>query len=160
MMRGDDLYENVKQLEQDWLKTNIQTLIMDSISSSLIRAQNSTDAQGQSSERREAGEKFLSALKDAWEDHQLCMGMVTDVLMYMVGLSEEPLDTCCDSLPRAGPHDHHSPYQTIHLRDLYGIVPRQYPPVPHPIRLLPYRRRYAYIDYIIHDLSGTLRSHH
>lgn len=96
MMRGDDLYENVKQLEQDWLKTNVQTLIMDSISSSLIRAQNSTDAQGQSSERRQAGEKFLTALKDAWEDHQLCMGMVTDVLMYMVGLSEEFLETCGD----------------------------------------------------------------
>lgn len=96
MMRGDDLYENVKQLEQDWLKTNVQTLIMDSISSSLIRAQNSTDAQGQSSERRQAGEKFLTALKDAWEDHQLCMGMVTDVLMYMVGLSEEFLETCDD----------------------------------------------------------------
>lgn len=95
-MRGDDLYENVKQLEQDWLKTNVQTLIMDSISSSLIRAQNSTDAQGQSSERRQAGEKFLTALKDAWEDHQLCMGMVTDVLMYMVGLSEEFLETCGD----------------------------------------------------------------
>ncbi|KAJ6149723.1 hypothetical protein N7471_000922 [Penicillium samsonianum] len=55
MMRAPDLYEQVKQLEQDWLKTNVRTLIVDSISSSL----------------------------DAWEDHQLGMGMVTDVLMYM-----------------------------------------------------------------------------
>lgn len=85
MMRGDDLYEKVKQLEQNWLQTKVQKLITDSISSSLVRAQKSTDVQDQSSERREAGEKFLAALKDAWEDHQLCMGMVTDVLMYMVG---------------------------------------------------------------------------
>lgn len=41
--------------------------------------------QDQSNERRAAGEKFLSVLREAWEDHQLCMGMITDVLMYMVG---------------------------------------------------------------------------
>ncbi|KAK3096345.1 hypothetical protein LTR53_019370, partial [Teratosphaeriaceae sp. CCFEE 6253] len=34
-------------------------------------------------ERRQAGETFLKALKGAWEDHQVCMGMLTDVLMYM-----------------------------------------------------------------------------
>jgi cullin 3 len=84
-MRGDELYEKVKQLEQSWLQSNVQKLITESISVSLLRTQNSTDAQDQSSERREAGEKFLAALKDAWEDHQLCMGMVTDVMMYMVG---------------------------------------------------------------------------
>jgi cullin 3 len=86
MMRGDELYEKVSSLESKWLETNVQKRITDSISSSLVRAQNTTDAQDQSSERREAGEKFLAVLKDAWEDHQLCMGMVTDVLMYMVGL--------------------------------------------------------------------------
>ncbi|CAG8382587.1 unnamed protein product [Penicillium salamii] len=83
MMRGDDLYDKVKQLEQNWLQTNVQKLVTESISGSLVRAQSSTDAQDQSSERREAGEKFLAALKDAWEDHQLSMGMVTDVMMYM-----------------------------------------------------------------------------
>ncbi|KAJ5872089.1 uncharacterized protein N7529_004442 [Penicillium soppii] len=83
MVRGDELYEKVKSLESEWLQTNVQKIITDSISSSLVLAQKSTDAQDQSSERREAGEKFLAVLKDAWEDHQLCMGMVTDVLMYM-----------------------------------------------------------------------------
>lgn len=34
-------------------------------------------------ERRCAGERFLKALKEAWEDHQVGMGMLTDVLMYM-----------------------------------------------------------------------------
>lgn len=101
MMRASDLYEQVKQLEQDWLKTNVRTLVVDSISSSLVRAQKSTDAQDQSSERREAGEKFLTVLKDAWEDHQLGMGMVTDVLMYMVSLlRSKVLLQCSNFLPR------------------------------------------------------------
>jgi cullin 3 len=34
-------------------------------------------------ERRITGEKFLKGLKESWEDHNLCMHMTTDVLMYM-----------------------------------------------------------------------------
>lgn len=83
-MRGDDLYEKVKSLEEDWLKNNIQQQVTESISTSLIRPQGLVEMQDQSNERRAAGERFLSALKERWEDHQLCMGMITDVLMYMV----------------------------------------------------------------------------
>ena len=36
-------------------------------------------------ERRIAGEKFLKGLKQAWQDYQLGMNMLSDVLMYMVG---------------------------------------------------------------------------
>lgn len=86
MMRGDDLYECVKQLERDWLQNNVQERVTASIASSLMRAQKPTDLE-QSNERRAAGEKFLAVLKEAWEDHQLCMGMITDVLMYMVRAS-------------------------------------------------------------------------
>ncbi|KAJ5160802.1 uncharacterized protein N7482_007806 [Penicillium canariense] len=86
MMRGDDLYERVTQFEEDWLRGQVQRQITESISPFLVRAQNaqnSTDVQDQSNERRAAGERFLAVLKEAWEDHQLCMGMITDVLMYM-----------------------------------------------------------------------------
>lgn len=84
MMRGEELYERVKKLEEDWLHNTVQKRIIESVSSSLVRAQASTDVQDQSNERTAAGEKFLAGLKEAWEDHQLCMGMITDVLMYMV----------------------------------------------------------------------------
>lgn len=84
MMRGEELYEKVKQLESNWLRETVQKRITDSISPTLVRAQASSDMQDQSNERRAAGERFLAVLKEAWEDHQLCMGMVTDVLMYMV----------------------------------------------------------------------------
>lgn len=86
MMRGEELYEKVKQLEMDWLQDTVQKRIIDSISPILARTQNSTDIQNESNERRAAGERFLAVVKEAWEDHQLCMGMITDVLMYMVSL--------------------------------------------------------------------------
>ena len=42
-------------------------------------------------ERRTAGERFLKAVKDAWQDHQLCMAMLADVLMYMVSQNKATL---------------------------------------------------------------------
>jgi hypothetical protein len=84
MTREEELYDRVKQLEQDWLCDEVQKRVTAAISPSLVIAREPTDAQDQSSERRAAGERFLAVLKEAWEDHQLCMGMITDVLMYMV----------------------------------------------------------------------------
>jgi len=89
MMRGDDLYARVKSLEENWLRDHVRKQVADSILPILVRAQNPqsiTDVQDQSNERRAAGERFLGGLKEAWEDHQLCMGMITDVLMYMVSV--------------------------------------------------------------------------
>lgn len=83
MSRGDELYDRVKQLEQDWLHYDVQDRITNSISPTLVLERKSSDLQDQGNERRAAGEKFLVTLKGAWEDHQLCMGMITDVLMYM-----------------------------------------------------------------------------
>ncbi|KAJ5102650.1 hypothetical protein N7532_003179 [Penicillium argentinense] len=83
MQRANDLYENVKELEGKWLQDTVQKHITDTISTSLIRSQGPSELQDQSNERRADGERFLSAMKEKWEDHQVCMGMVTDVLMYM-----------------------------------------------------------------------------
>lgn len=87
MMRGDDLYERVKSLEENWLRNHVKKQVTESILPILVRAQNPqslADAQDQSNERRAAGERFLAVVKEAWSDHLLCMGMITDVLMYMV----------------------------------------------------------------------------
>ncbi|KAL3478090.1 Cullin [Aspergillus californicus] len=83
IQRGDDLYERTKQLEKEWLCQEVQRRVAAGISSSLLLAREVVDMQDQASERREAGERFLTVLKEAWEDHQLCMRMITDVLMYM-----------------------------------------------------------------------------
>lgn len=145
MTRGPELYENVKRQEENWLRGTVQKRITDSISSTLVRAQAATEIQDQSEERRAAGEKFLSAFKEAWEDHQLCMSMITDVLMYMVslnhpgdtndiviGLSNVPRRTA--SFPRTNP----SPRSTLSQWPYFAIMffeprsapsPRQVSPI-------------------------------
>ena len=35
-------------------------------------------------EKQDAGVRFLKVVRDAWEDHILCMRMIRDVLMYLV----------------------------------------------------------------------------
>lgn len=84
LSHGDELYNKVKDLERVWLEDKVQKRIAAAIAPTLLVEQQLVDPQDQSSERRAAGEKFLAVLKEAWEDHQLCMGMITDVLMYMV----------------------------------------------------------------------------
>jgi cullin 3 len=89
MMRGVDLYERVKKLEQEWLDSEVQKRVNSAIPSILLpaKSQTQTELQDQANERRDTGEKFLGVLREAWEDHQISMGMITDVLMYMVGPS-------------------------------------------------------------------------
>lgn len=83
--KGEPLYNKVKEFEQDWLTHEVRTRILDELPSSLLAAHNG--AQLSANERRDAGEKLLRSLKAAWEDHNLCMNMTTDVLMYMVSLA-------------------------------------------------------------------------
>ena len=81
--RGTTFYERVCELEQDWLKKDVQPRIADFITPNLVFGEE-IFAPDQVNERREAAERFLGKMQGAWEDHQLCMGMITDVLMYMV----------------------------------------------------------------------------
>lgn len=127
MTREDELYDRVKQLEQDWLSDEVQKRVISAISPSLLRARDPTDAQDQSSERRAAGEKFLTVLKEAWEDHQLCMSMITDVLMYMVcGIGNCTLGRWAHGLEFADCVGSESQglSQTVHIRCGHGAVPR------------------------------------
>lgn len=84
--RGDVLYERVKEFEEEWLANEVQPQILEVLSPSLLLASTGGSTITTANEKRAAGEKLLRALKQAWEDHNLCMNMTTDVLMYMVGL--------------------------------------------------------------------------
>jgi cullin 3 len=67
------------------LENVVRVRLAASVSPSLLLDRTPADTLDQSNnERRAAGERILAAIKEAWEDHQLCMGMITDVLMYMV----------------------------------------------------------------------------
>ena len=88
--RGETLYIRVKEFEEEWLASEVQPRIMEELSPTLLFATSATVITATANEKRVAGEKLLRALKQAWEDHNLCMNMTTDVLMYMVGSIRSP----------------------------------------------------------------------
>ena len=81
--RGDFLYENFQDLERQWLLQEVRPSILSSVSPSLLAQTAGNPSNESAYEVREAGEKLMRALRQAWEDHLLCMSMTTDVLMYM-----------------------------------------------------------------------------
>ncbi|KJY01388.1 SCF ubiquitin ligase subunit CulC like protein [Zymoseptoria brevis] len=81
--KGDELYNKVVDFEQTWLGQTVRPRIVQPLPPSLLLTDGSSKTLATASERRVAGESFLRALKQAWEEHQVCMGMLTDVLMYM-----------------------------------------------------------------------------
>lgn len=81
--KGEELYKRVRGFEHSWLSTEVRSVIQGLFSPNLLA--NSQNLGGTTAnERRVAGEKFLKGLKQAWTDHQVCMSMLADVLMYMV----------------------------------------------------------------------------
>lgn len=84
--KADLLYQRVSALEEDWLRSEIKERVASHVTPSLLAGTPTQSADGQANERRVAGERFMKILKDSFEDHQLCMSMITDVLMYMVSL--------------------------------------------------------------------------
>lgn len=84
--KGEPLYLKVKEFEGDWLANEVYPRIVRQLSPSLFISYTKTTATATANEKRVAGEKLMRSLKQAWEDHNLCMNMTTDVLMYMVGI--------------------------------------------------------------------------
>lgn len=81
---GDVLYDRVCDLEANWLQDKVRTRINGLITPSVLLGASGETVDTRSTEHRIAGERFLRALKDAFSDQKICMGMITDVLMYMV----------------------------------------------------------------------------
>jgi cullin 3 len=82
--KGETLYYKVKEFEENWLAGEVQPRILEVLSPSLMFAATGAQTVITVNEKKAAGDKLLGALKEAWEDHNLCMNMTTDVLMYMV----------------------------------------------------------------------------
>lgn len=86
--KGELLYQRVKAFEEHWLSHTVQPRIVSSLSPMVISiTPEGGSTSNASAERRAEGERLLRSLKGAWEDHNLCMNMITDVLMYMVSHS-------------------------------------------------------------------------
>jgi cullin 3 len=82
--KGDILYDHVRSFEESWLRERVRARIVNLVTPVLILSALGEAGETQSTDRRVAGERFLGALTDAFADHQICMNMITDVLMYMV----------------------------------------------------------------------------
>ncbi|KMU72699.1 cullin-3, variant [Coccidioides immitis RMSCC 3703] len=81
--QGLVLYNKVIEFERTLLRDNLRKKITDLITPLLLPNTELANAMEQENERRVVGERFLSKIRDVWEDYQLCMGMIADVLMYM-----------------------------------------------------------------------------
>lgn len=77
------VYGRVTDLERDWLSNDVHPKVAAFVTPNLLMLEDIA-APDQVNEGRDAAERFLSNIRDVWEDHQLCMGMINDVLMYMV----------------------------------------------------------------------------
>lgn len=87
--RGEELYKRVNAFEQRWLSNEVRGSLQQLLSPNLL-SQTQSLSGTTTNERRVAGEKFLNGLKEAWGDHQVCMSMLADVLMYMVRRAHTP----------------------------------------------------------------------
>lgn len=94
--KHDLLYDKVVELIKAWLRDHVRTRIYSFVTPALLSSALDQNDSLPSQEARVAGERFITALKDAFADHQLCSGMITDVLMYMVSFSI----SFCDPLIR------------------------------------------------------------
>jgi len=80
--KGEDLYHRVADFESDWLGNEVRRKIQQFLSAELLNdSQEST--QVNATQRKESEKRFLKELRQSWEDHQVSMSMLTDVLMYM-----------------------------------------------------------------------------
>jgi cullin 3 len=80
---GDQLYARVKGLVAEHLQ-EVAVRDVKPLVPSVVVTGGAMFGNSAAIEKRLGGSRFLEQLKAVWEDHQLCMGMITDVLMYMV----------------------------------------------------------------------------
>lgn len=126
--RGETLYIRVKKFEEEWLANEVQPRIIKELSQTLLLTTSGAQTIVTANEKRFAGEKLLRALKQAWEDHNLCMNMTTDVLMYMVGNFQnfkESYETRKHSTDlQTGPCVLQRLSKTLNFHCFHGAVPR------------------------------------
>ncbi|KAI1338608.1 Cullin-domain-containing protein [Xylariaceae sp. FL0016] len=80
---GLQLYERVKEFEEKWFTDEVIPPIWALITKNLVSV-TLDGAPGTSLvERRAMGEKFLKGVRGSWENHNMSMNMIADILMYL-----------------------------------------------------------------------------
>ena len=81
--KGQLLYERVKAFEEEWFRVHVLPRIAELVSSNLVSIALLQMPGSSAHERRETGERFLRGIRSTWEDHNMSMNMIADVLMYL-----------------------------------------------------------------------------
>jgi len=80
---GQALYDRVKEFEEKWFAEEVMPPIATLITKNLVSI-TMDGAPGLSvAERRALGERFLKGLRGSWEQHNMSMNMIADILMYL-----------------------------------------------------------------------------
>ena len=82
--KQETLYDRVCNFEESYLRSQVRIRINAFATAAMLVGFEGQAGDSQANERRIDGENFMRELKNAFQDQQMCMGMITDVLMYMV----------------------------------------------------------------------------
>ncbi|KAI1852267.1 hypothetical protein JX266_002445 [Neoarthrinium moseri] len=77
------LYDNVKRFEESWFQEQVIPPIFEVISKNLVSVTLGSVPGTSVVDRRAIGEKFLKVIREAWEQHEMSMNMIADILMYL-----------------------------------------------------------------------------
>ncbi|KAK4151499.1 Cullin [Chaetomidium leptoderma] len=81
--KGQLLYERVKAFEEEWFRDHVLPPIAELVSGNLVSIALLQMPGSSPHERRQTGERFLRGIRSTWEDHNMSMNMVADILMYL-----------------------------------------------------------------------------
>src|ERR1700760_3431317 len=84
--QGELLYDNVIEFERAWLTDRIQPAVLSLLSAELTAPPSLGGSMFGTSvaERCFAGERLLKSVWSEWDDHNICLNMISDVTMYLV----------------------------------------------------------------------------
>ncbi|KXJ91603.1 Cullin [Microdochium bolleyi] len=80
---GGQLYDRVKEFEENWFARKIMPQILKLVSKNLVSVTLDEVPGSSVVERRDIGDKFLRGIKESWENHNVSMNMIADILMYL-----------------------------------------------------------------------------
>ena len=82
--KQEDLYDRVCRFEEQYLRNSVRPRVNGYGTTAMQVGLEGQASDSNANERRMDGEAFMREVKTAFQDQQLSMGMITDVLMYMV----------------------------------------------------------------------------
>ena len=139
--QGDQLYDRVKEYEEQWFGGQVMPAIRNLITNNLVNITLGGTSGTTANERRITGEEFLKGLKASWEDHNTVMNMTHGCLNVH------------------GPSLLWRQSQSVYLHNSHGPIPRSHPPIT-THRFRSSYVRYPQFGHFRSDRHGERRGRH